>query len=282
MAEVGGGSTLLNGSSSPADDVALSNDEFHKLVEAATTAGGGPLDLRGRRAVITEVVRCGKHRGTLDILGGEIVGSECCHSIFIATCKPEGRQRVALRLRGVILRHLAANEDRRQVGAAIFVMGHACVELDGCDVHTENGFPVWLKHDSCAALQSTALHGGRTGVACFNRAAVTLVDCAISHTSKHGICARGSARVSVSGGTVTRCSVRGVYAYQTAHCSLARGVRVSCCAIAVEVDDEAVLLLDPSCDLAEGCDLPFKDSRPLVRANPPDGGPNDCAATVAR
>jgi hypothetical protein len=118
---------------------------FHALLQEAL-ADNKPLALKGKTVVLTETVKL-RRRDSLTITGGTLVGQ--AHSIFsLGTDRNpkdpiSGLPSYALTLRGCSLKHLKASEDKRQVGAVVFVMGKAVVRIEDCTLSSVEGFGLW-------------------------------------------------------------------------------------------------------------------------------------------
>ena len=89
------------------------------------------------------------------------VGGTGCHSLFIVSNNHKHQATPTLGLHGCTLRHLAASDDIREIGAALFVYGDAKVEAVGCSFWSAHGYSVWLKHQSAATIRDCTCVGGR-------------------------------------------------------------------------------------------------------------------------
>jgi hypothetical protein len=116
----------------------LSEEDFRRALsesaESHTT-----LDITGRRVVLTGAIKV-KRSEVFSIRGGTIVGE--CHSIFsIATDRQRGLP--SLTLVGTTLEHTLTSPDRKDIGAAVFVMGKARVMIEDAAISSLGGFAVW-------------------------------------------------------------------------------------------------------------------------------------------
>jgi len=148
----------------------LSEEAFRRALSDAAAAGT-ELDLTGRRVLLTSAVKV-KRSEVLVIRGGTLVGE--CHSIFsIGTDRSGGLP--SLTLVGTILEHTLMSSERKEIGAAVFVMGKARVVIQDATVSSRGGFALWLKHLASAEVTRTVVtSAGRTAIAAFNRATVSL------------------------------------------------------------------------------------------------------------
>lgn len=180
------------------DEALMPEAEFLEALHEKAKAGKA-LDLRGRTVHLYGVIKLARSESAV-VDGGTLIGHG--HSIFsIGTDRQQGPP--ALTLRSVTLLHLLESEEKKDIGAAVFVMGRARVEIFECSLSSIGGFALWLKHDASVVIVSSKLRrAGRTGAACFNRASLTMSDCSISDSNIHGICLRGDASVSLE-----RCSI---------------------------------------------------------------------------
>ena len=195
----------------------ISEHRFTQLCRAAA-ACNRPLELRGRRVVLSEAVKV-QRQDNLTILGpGHIDGSG--HSVVQVEGTGPG-----LSLVNVDLRHVPSNErtEKRSLGACVFCRGRGAVRLERCRVTSEAGFGLWLVQRSRAVLRECELiDPGRTAVAVFNVAKVDVSKSTITGGDPHGVCARGEAYVAIRDSRVVGASDRACYAYMSARLDLAR------------------------------------------------------------
>eukprot|EP00039_Didymoeca_costata_P003497 m.68037 g.68037 ORF g.68037 m.68037 type:complete len:261 (+) comp11934_c0_seq2:37-819(+) len=172
---------------------------------------GEPICLEPDTVItLTSAVKLHRH-DKLIVRGGIIQGF--CHSLFQIDCN--SNKQIALTLENVRLNHTMVHEDRRQVGAAVFVMSKAVVSLIGCTFTSTAGFGIWAKHDSSITVKDCSIDKvGRSAIVCFNNAKISVEDTTIKHASVHGVCLRGKSTITLNRVTVSDCKVRGVYVYQ--------------------------------------------------------------------
>ena len=225
---------------------------FERLANAAIRTGR-PIDLRDRTFGLRDefVLPAG---ATLTVRGpGRIVGDG--HALFKLP-----RNRARLVMEDCELRHLGSphRELRRELGGAIFALATSNVVLRNCTISSEQGYGLWLVQRSSALLSACFISQcGRSGVVCFGRARLHLLDTTIDESQLHGICMRGSTRASLVNSVVSRAGVRGIYAYHNATLTLTRtrveGTRdAAAAAIQVEAlrpEDRATLVMDAACVL---------------------------------
>ena len=125
-----------------------------------------------------------------------------------------------------------------QIGACVFVMGKAKVEISDTTLSSVGGFGLWCvpklhlmrKFRPCAAqfvlryficicicilfyfsgssnasalvTRCTFASAGRTSIACFNEARVACEDCSVMRAAVHGVCLRSKAVA-----TLNRCTI---------------------------------------------------------------------------
>eukprot|EP00613_Pedinella_sp_CCMP2098_P071028 CAMPEP_0171928438 /NCGR_PEP_ID=MMETSP0993-20121228/26812_1 /TAXON_ID=483369 /ORGANISM="non described non described, Strain CCMP2098" /LENGTH=532 /DNA_ID=CAMNT_0012567767 /DNA_START=160 /DNA_END=1758 /DNA_ORIENTATION=- len=185
---------------------------FLAAMRAALDAGK-PLVLQGKRVVLRETIKL-KRGDALVLEGGSLIGH--AHSVFsLGTDRNPTTSPPALTLRGVTVRHLKSSEDKREVGAALFVMGKARVLVEDCTLSSVEGFGIWVKHQGSALVRRSAFSAsGRTGVALFNSATVELDHCTIAQAKVHGVCLRGSAKATLSECRIEGCGDRGAFVYE--------------------------------------------------------------------
>ena len=195
----------------------ISEHRFTQLCRAAV-ACKRPVELRGRRVVLTEALRV-QRQDNLTILGpGHIDGSG--HSVVQVEGTGPG-----LRLIDLDIRHLPAPDraEKRSLGACIFARGRGAIRLERCRVTSEAGFGLWLVQRSRAVLRECeVIDPGRTAVAVFNVAKVDVSSSTIAGGDPHGVCARGEAYVAIRDSRVVGASDRACYAYMSARLDLAR------------------------------------------------------------
>jgi hypothetical protein len=192
------------------------------------------IDLTGRTLVLEKAVRL-RARQRLAIRGGTIQGA--CHSLFqidehrrMGTAPFDDRDVTGdpswtLRLRGVRLVHTCVNEDPRQVGACLFVMGRSGVLLERCALSSTEGFGVWSKHQGHIVLRECIISDvGRTGIAGFNESRLVATGCDILRAGVHGVCIRHTTSAELIDVRIADSRARGVYAYQKARMSMLRCV----------------------------------------------------------
>ena len=195
----------------------ISEHRFTQLCRAAV-ACKRPLELRGRRVVLSEAVKV-QRQDNLTIHGpGRIDGSG--HSVVQVEGTGPG-----LKLVDVTLNHVPSIDrtEKRSLGACVFCRGRGAVRLERCRVTSEAGFGLWLVQRSRAVLRECEIiDPGRTAVAVFNVAKVDVSKSKITGGDPHGVCARGEAYVAIRDSRVVGASDRACYAYMSARLDLAR------------------------------------------------------------
>ena len=195
----------------------ISEHRFGQLCRAAV-ACKRPVELRGRRVVLSEAVKV-QRQDNLTIHGpGRIDGSG--HSVVQVEGTGPG-----LKLVDLTLNHVPSTDrtEKRSLGACIFARGRGAIRLERCRVTSEAGFGLWLVQRSRAVLKECEiLDPGRTAVAVFNVAKVDVSKSTITGGDPHGVCARGEAYVSIRDSRVVGAADRACYAYMSARLDLAR------------------------------------------------------------
>ena len=195
----------------------ISEHRFTQLCRAAA-ACNRPLELRGRRVVLSETVKV-QRQDNLTIRGpGRIDGSG--HSVVQVEGTGPG-----LSVVDVDLRHVPSTDrtEKRSLGACVFCRGRGAVRLERCRVTSEAGFGLWLVQRSRAVLhECDVIDPGRTAVAVFNVAKVDVSKSTITGGDPHGVCARGEAYVAIRDSRVVGAADRACYAYMSARLDLAR------------------------------------------------------------
>ena len=191
----------------------LEESLFLEQVALAISGKCESVHLNGAHVVLSEALKLGRH-DQLRISGpGTISGN--CHSLFqIGTaCATH----VALTLENVSLNHECIAEENRSIGAAVFVLGKARVELRKCHLTSLRGFGIWLKHEASMHMQNCEIGPvGRTGIACFNKAKCHVKETTIREALIHGVCVRGSTSLSLTNCQIIDCTVRALYVYENA------------------------------------------------------------------
>jgi parallel beta-helix repeat protein len=159
----------------------------------------------------TVVIKC-KHR-RLQIEGEcqnsllEIKGSG--HCLFQITGKGS-----CITLKNLKLDHFAFEQDKRNIGAAVFVLGTSQAILENCQVVSSHGFGIWgVQNAKCTLLNCQISSLERSGCVFFGKSSLNITSSQISLCGQHGICVRGSVRLSVSKCLITSCRIRGIYGY---------------------------------------------------------------------
>lgn len=120
------------------DEEIIEEATFLAMIEEATTQCT-PLSLHNKRVTVSKAVKL-KRSDALIIQGGTIIGES--HSIFaIGTCRNHGPP--ALTLDHVKLVHTKQSDDRREIGAAVFIMGKAHVLIIDSTIYSIAGFGLW-------------------------------------------------------------------------------------------------------------------------------------------
>ena len=148
---------------------------------------------------------------------GKIVGDS--HTLFKV-----GGNRALLEAENVEFVHVAsaARRERRELGAAVFVLGKAEAKLENCSLTSEQGFGLWLSQKARVRAQQCRVDNcGRSAIVMFGHGALDLVECNITAPGMHGICARGNTHVVATACRVADALTRGIFAYENATLRLA-------------------------------------------------------------
>lgn len=200
------------------DDIPVATLEYpefeRRLSLVLLSSDNDILDLTDEIVVISQPIKL-KRSQSLVIRGGKLIGE--CHSIFsMGTDRGYSNGPPALMLIGTTLLHTFTNNDKRGVGAAVFVMGKARVVLEDVHIHSVAGFGLWVKHGGYVVCERcTISYAGRSCIACFNTAQVQVRNCVLSHAHVHGICVRGSATAVLLDCRVLHASMRACFVYQS-------------------------------------------------------------------
>jgi hypothetical protein len=192
---------------------------------------------------------------------GKIIGDS--HTLF----KVSGNK-AQLEAEDVEFVHVASatRQERRELGAAVLVLGKATATFENCSLTSEQGFGLWLSQKSRVRAQRCLVtQCGRSAVVMFGHGALDLVASNITSPGMNGICARGNTRVTATGCRVEDAPMRGIYAYENATLELAScavsGTRnAGLAAVQVEslqISNRATLVMDSTCtfDLNRGLDI---------------------------
>ena len=169
-----------------------------------------------------------------------------------------GGNRARLDAEDVEFVHVASptRRQRRELGAAVFVLGKAEATLVNCTLTSEQGFGLWLSQKACVLADGCRFaQCGRSAVVLFGRATLDLKSSNITSAGMHGICARGNTRVKAKGCHVADAATRGIFAYENATLELAgcsiTGTRhpglASLQVESLQTGDSATLKMDAAC-----------------------------------
>ena len=140
------------------------------------------------------------------------------HSIFQINGK-----RSLLSLAHVQLKHIMSDNDKRNIGAAVFVMGKCRCEITDCDIYSTEGFSVWcVQNARCFISESTVSATTRSAIVCFGSSALEVKHSRVFNCGQHGICLRGRCSLEIDDSDIVNCSVRALYAYEHARIVMRR------------------------------------------------------------
>jgi Right handed beta helix region len=109
-------------------------------------------------------------------------------------------KRTRLELHNIHLQHVCEHDDKRQVGAALFLLGGAAASLHSCTLSSTRGFGIWMVQKStCELLECTITDCGRTGLVGLGTGSATLQRSAVNNCAVHGVCVRGSTSLLAEG-----------------------------------------------------------------------------------
>eukprot|EP00953_Heterococcus_sp_UTEX-ZZ885_P038875 19945-Heterococcus_DN1.PRE.1 len=87
---------------------------------------------------------------------------------------PSGK-RTRLELHNIHLQHVCEHDDKRQVGAALFLLGGAAASLHSCTLRSTRGFGIWMvQKSSCELTDCVITDCGRTGLVGLGTGSATL------------------------------------------------------------------------------------------------------------
>jgi hypothetical protein len=193
-----------------------------ELAAAAAIEEARPLRLAAEvHVVLTESFHMKQSSGCLYIVGspgvvaaagsaGRPIIEGSGHCVFHVA----GRK-AKLVLQNIDLRHTCDRPDKRDIGAAVFVMKKTVASLRGCSVSSANGFCVWAVQTGHVELEGCApiTAASRSGCVVFGSAELSLTECRLVRCAQHAVCIRGRSRLRLRGCEISDCGVRGVYAY---------------------------------------------------------------------
>jgi len=175
---------------------------------------GEPVSLGGRCLSVSEPIKLPSPGSFLHLRGPGTLRSTA-HSIFQV-----GGNRQQLVLEGLDLVHETCG-DRREVGAALFVLGKSAVTVRNCSLTSHQGFGIWVVQRGRVDLVGSRVERcGRSGAVCFGDAKLSLHECVVRESGIHGVCARGRSSITLASSTILASGNRGVFAYHNVTCEL--------------------------------------------------------------
>lgn len=138
----------------------------------------------------------------------QVIGKQCC-----------------ITFKNITFNHIAFAEDKRDVGAAVFVMGDSETILINCRIKSFNGFGIWgVQKAKCSVTNCLISSSQRSGCVFFGKSTLNVDSTRINECGQHGICVRGSVRLIVTNCSIKHCCVRGIYAYDKAQVSISHSI----------------------------------------------------------
>jgi hypothetical protein len=138
------------------------------------------------------------------------------HSIFQINGK-----RSSLSLSHVQLNHTMRDNDKRNIGAAVFIMGRCRCEISASLIQSAEGFGIWcVQNAKCFVTGCDISAEARSAIVCFGSSAVELRRCRVMNCGQHGICLRGRCSLTIDDCDIVNCRVRAVYAYEHARIAM--------------------------------------------------------------
>jgi hypothetical protein len=117
-------------------------------------------------------------------------------------------------------------------------MGKASVEISGCKISSVAGFAIWVKHCSKITIRDCEIGpAGRTGIAGFNSAEITVESSRVFDCMVNGICLRGDTQTVLDSVDVSSIANKSVFVYQNGR------LQMKNCTVEgkVEVEEDAIL-----------------------------------------
>lgn len=189
---------------------------FPQALSYCSDAGIPLYVAQGSTVLLNERISL-KGRSRVSIVGegsGAIIRGNC-HSLFQVAGK------VDFVVENIRLQHTCDLTDKREVGAAIFLLGNANATLDRCEVTSLRGFGLWLvQRTSCVISRSRIANCGRSGVVGLGSGSIFIDASCITQNAVHGVCARGDTQVRCRGVSFDENGVRAVFAYGHARVGL--------------------------------------------------------------
>lgn len=131
------------------------------------------------------------------------------HCLFQVTGKG-----CCITIKNLKLNHVAFEEDKRNIGGAVFILGTSQAILENCQVVSSHGFGVWgVQNAQCTLVDCRISSIERSGCVFFGKSSLNITSSHISNCGQHGICVRGSVRLTISNCLISYCRVRGIYGY---------------------------------------------------------------------
>jgi hypothetical protein len=139
----------------------------------------------------------------------KIVGTG--HSIFQI-----GGRNTKLILINLDLCHCCARDDHKDVGANVFALNLANVELSNCGLLSSHGFCLWsVQRSYIKATDCYVRSERRSGCVAFGRSKLEIRESVVSQCGIHGICSRGNTKILMDKCRLEGCEKRAVYAYHS-------------------------------------------------------------------
>lgn len=149
-----------------------------------------------------------------------VVISGSAHSLFTVG------GHASLVLHNLTLLHECAEQDPRNVGAAVYCRDRGSADLRRCRLLSAHGFACWcIQRSSLRSHQCSLSSSRRSGCVAFGASSVTMVESEVHDCPLHGVCIRGTASLHMTSSEVRCCGVRAIYVYHSATLTLDR-VRV--------------------------------------------------------
>jgi hypothetical protein len=138
-----------------------------------------------------------------------IIGT--AHSIFQI-----GGRNTSLVLNNLELIHNCARDDHKDVGANVFGLNLASIELNNCRLISTHGFCLWAVQRSRIVARNCIMESSRrSGCVAFGKSRLELTDSRIENCGIHAVCSRGNTKISMQGCQLLNNEKRAVYAYHS-------------------------------------------------------------------
>ena len=130
------------------------------------------------------------------------------------------KSRVSLKNLGIV--HTQFSSDKREIGACVFALHQAVIDINNCKLTSHHGFALWVIQRAAVTVHSgsdlTSLK--RSCCVCFGDSRLTMTDALVADAGQHGVCCRGRVALRMRGCIIRNCGVRALYAYQHTDVSL--------------------------------------------------------------